>query len=124
MRRRPFLIGFIRANLQMNQMLLTAIMSCHCRKRLPIDAFFVNAESTPFGFVLKNLMNELVNAGTGFAGAGVSSDEPAPAKLITFPSQAAELCDMVVALASNHQQPVGNDRQQNSIPKQKYSQRF
>jgi hypothetical protein len=44
-------------------------------------------------------MNELIDAGTGFTGAGVASDEPAPAKLITFPGQAAELCDMVVALA-------------------------
>ena len=99
-------------------------MMRHGRKRLPIDAFFINAQSAPFGFVLKNLMGELIDAGTGFAGAGVTGNEPAPAKLIAFPGQAAELCDMVVALASNHQQPAGNDRQQNSIAEQNRPQRF
>src|SRR5208283_3387193 len=124
MRRRPLLIGFIRPNLQMNQMLLTVIMTRHCRKRLPIDTFFINTQSAPFWFVLKNLMNQLIDAGTGFAGPGIPSNEPATAKLVAFPGQAAELCDMVFALSWSRQEPVCNKCQQNSISKQDCPQRF
>ena len=68
----------------MNQMLLAVIMMRHCRKRFPINAFFINAQSAPFWFVLKNLMGELIDAGTGFARTGVAGDEPAPAKLVAL----------------------------------------
>ncbi len=78
----------------MNEVVFTPIMFRHRRERLPIDAFFVYAKAAPFRFVLKNLMGQLIDAGTGLARTGVTGDEPAPAELIPFPSQAAELRDM------------------------------
>src|ERR1017187_1926440 len=113
--RRPFLIGFISTNLQMNQILLAAIMPRHCGERLPIDTFFINAEAAPFRFVLKNLMDELIDAGSGFAGAGVAGYEPAATKLVAFPSQPAKLRDMTFAY---QQKSHGNDQQHYCISKQ------
>ena len=81
----------------MNQIIFAFIVPRHCRKRLPINAFFVNAKAAPFVLVLKNLMRQLIDAGTGFAGAGIAGDEPAATKLIAFPSQAAKSGDMAIA---------------------------
>ncbi len=94
----------------MNQIVFAAVVTRHCRERFPIDAFFINAQTAPCWFVLKNLMGQLVDAGTGFAGAGVAGDEPATTELIAFPSQAAESRDVAVALSRNKQQPNRDDR--------------
>jgi hypothetical protein len=81
----------------MNQIVFAFIVPRHCRKRFPINAFFVNAQAAPFFLILKYLMRQLIDARTGFAGAGVAGDEPAAAELISPPSQAAKLGDMAFA---------------------------
>ena len=47
-------------------------------------------------------MGELIDAGTGFAGAGVAGDEPAATKLIAFPRQTAKLRDMRLVSCVNN----------------------
>jgi len=46
-------------------------------------------------------MGKLVDAGTGFARAGVAGDEPATAKLISFPAQSFERGNSVDWLFGN-----------------------
>jgi hypothetical protein len=58
---------------------------------------------------LKNLMRELIDARTGFAGAGVTGDEPAPTKLVALPDQAAELRDGFVLFVWGQQKPDGHN---------------
>ena len=50
-------------------------------------------------------MGELIDAGTGFAGAGVAGDEPATAKLIASPRQIAKLRDIFFRFARREQMP-------------------
>jgi len=52
-------------------------------------------------------MEELIDAGTGFAGAGVAGDEPTAAKLIAFPGQTTELRDGAVPFVCGQQKPDG-----------------
>jgi hypothetical protein len=66
-------------------------------KAFPNKRLFHQCTVRPIFLVLKNLMNQLIDAGTGFAGAGVAGDEPATAELVAFPSQPAELRDMAFA---------------------------
>ena len=80
----------------MNQIVFAAVVTRHCRERFPINALFVNAQPAPCRFVLKNLMRQLVDAGTGFARAGVAGDEPAATELISFPLQTAESRDAAI----------------------------
>jgi hypothetical protein len=87
-RRRPLDLRVIGTDLQMNQIMFAFVMSGHCRERFPIHAFFVNAQSAPCGFVLKNLMEKLIDAGTRFARAGVAGNEPAATELISPPCEA------------------------------------
>ena len=93
---RPLRIGVVCADLQMNQIVFAAVVTRHCRERFPINALFVNAQPAPGRFVLKNLMRQLVDAGTGFARAGVAGDEPAATELIAFPLQTAESRDAAI----------------------------
>src|SRR5665213_3185872 len=104
----------------MNEIVFAFVVLRHCRERLPIDSFFVNAQSTPFILVLKNLMCQLIDAGRCLAGASVAGDEPAARELISFPSQPAKLGDMALA----QQNPRGDDEKQNGIAKPKSAQRF
>ena len=97
------------ADLQMNQVMLTPVMLGHRRERFPIHAFFINAQSAPSRFVLKNLMGELIDAGTGFAGAGVAGDEPAATELIAPPSQTPKSGDMAFAPARKNKSQDGNE---------------
>ena len=105
----------------MNQIVFAFVMPRHCRKRFPINAFFINAQAAPFVLVLEHLMGQLIDAGTGFAGAGVAGDEPAAAKLIAFPSQSAKLGDMAFA---QQQKPRGDDEQQNGVSDRKVAQQL
>jgi hypothetical protein len=73
-RRLPFVVGFIRSDFELDQIIFPMVMFRHCRERFPIDAFFIYAQAAPFRLVLKYLMGELVDAGTGLAGAGVAGD--------------------------------------------------
>ena len=84
---RPIEVGVVRSNLDMNQVGQSVDSDPPCPERFPIDAFFINAQAAPLWFVAENLMRKLVDAGTGFAGAGVAGDEPAATKLISFPAQ-------------------------------------
>ena len=95
--RRPLRVGVVRPDLQLNQVVFAAVVSRHRREGFPIDAFFVNAQAAPHRLILKNLMNELIDAGTRFARASVAGDEPAATKLIPPPPQTAELRHMVFA---------------------------
>ena len=79
----------------------------HRRKRFPINAFFINAQPAPILFILEDLMGELIDAGTGFAGAGVAGDKPAPAKLIASPRQIAEFRDIFFRFMRSKQMPEG-----------------
>ena len=62
MRRCPVRAGVVGADLQVNQGVLTTVMTSHCREGLPIDSLFINAEATPSRLVLEYLMSELVDA--------------------------------------------------------------
>ena len=105
----PLDISFIGADLQMNQIASATIISRHCRKRFPIDAFLINAQSAPLWLVLEDLMSELVDARTGFARTGVAGDEPAPTELVALPNQPTELRHSLFRLARCRQMPDGND---------------
>ena len=94
---RPLRVGVVRADLKTNQIVFAPVVPRHRREGFPIDAFLVNAQAAPSRFILKNLMNKLVDAGTGLARAGVAGDEPAATELIPLPPQAAELRHMVFA---------------------------
>ena len=117
-RRRPLCIGVVCADLQMNQIVFAAVVTRHRSERFPIHAFFVNAQPTPCRFVLKNLMHQLVDAGTGLARAGVAGDEPAATKLISLPLQTAEPRDAAFAISRNEQEPSCDERQKNSASRQ------
>ena len=56
-------------------------------------------------------MGELIDAGTGFAGAGVAGDEPSPAKLIASPRQIAKLRDIFFRFMRSKQMPEGQEQQ-------------
>jgi len=56
-------------------------------------------------------MGELIDAGTGFAGAGVAGDEPSPAKLIAPPRQIAELRDIFFRFMRGELMPEGQKEQ-------------
>ena len=115
---RPLRVGIICADLQMNQIMFAFVVSRHRRERFPINALFVNAQPAPCRLVLKNLMHQLVDAGTGFARAGVTGDEPTATKLISLPLQTAESRDAAVAISRNEQEPGCDDRQKNAARRQ------
>ena len=117
-RRRPLRIGVICADLQMNQIVFAPVVTCHCRECFPINAFFVNAQTTPMRLVLKNLMRQLVDAGTGFARTSVAGDEPAATKLISLPLQPAKPRDAAIGIARNEQEPNCDERQKNPAERQ------
>jgi hypothetical protein len=64
-------------------------------------------------------MHQLVDAGTGLAGTGVTRDEPAATELITFPLQTAESRDAAFGIAGNEQEPNCDEGQKNSASRQK-----
>jgi len=109
----PMTVGVTALDLQPNQIMFAAVVTCHCCERFPIHALFINAQAAPFRFVLKNLMRELVDAGTGFARAGVAGDEPAATELVTLPDESAEFGNVMFSLWIE-QQTDGHDHQQDS----------
>ena len=115
MQRFPVCVGIIGSDFKMNQILSTLVVFGHRRKRFPIDAFLINAQAAPLRFVLKNLMSELVDAGTGLAGASVTGDEPATAELISFPSQPTQFCNVRLAWTPSQHQPDSDNTKQNSM---------
>ena len=84
----PVRAGRIGSDLKMNEVMLPVVVASHGVESLPVHALFIDAEPTPGGFMLENLVGELIDARCGFAGAGVASDEPAPAELAALPDQA------------------------------------
>src|SRR5512137_90830 len=98
----------------MNQIVLAAVVTRHRRERFPVNALFVNAQPAPCRFILKNLMRQLVDAGTGLARAGVAGDEPAATKLISLPLQAAKSRDADFGIARDEQEPNRDEGQKNS----------
>jgi hypothetical protein len=73
-RRFPFIRRIVRPDLQQNQIALAIELHRHLNERFPIHAFVVNAKLAPIRIVLKNLKEQLIDAGTGFARAGVAGD--------------------------------------------------
>ena len=63
----------------------------HLDERFPIHAFVINAQPAPIRVILKNLIEQLIDAGAGFARAGVAGDEPAPAKILACLSESLQL---------------------------------
>jgi hypothetical protein len=63
-------------------------------------------------------MHQLVDAGTGLAGAGVAGDEPAATKLISLPLQTAESRDAGFGIARNEQEPSCDECQKNPTSRQ------
>src|SRR5205807_1803054 len=118
MRWRPVCVCIIRADLQVNQVVLAAVVPSHRGKGFPIDALFINAKAAPLRLVLKNLMCKLVNAGTGFARASVAGNEPAATKLITFPGQTAKSRNAGFPVARIEQQPGCDECQENAAGNQ------
>jgi hypothetical protein len=62
----------------------------HFHERFPIHALVVNAQPAPIRIVLENLKEQLIDAGAGFARAGVAGDEPATAKIFACPRKALQ----------------------------------
>jgi hypothetical protein len=69
---------------------------------------------------LKDLVSELIDAGSGFAGTGVAGDEPTATELVSFPGQIAKLCDATSIFFGNQQKPNSYDYQQKRIPKENW----
>jgi hypothetical protein len=59
--------GGFRSDLQKNEVVFTTEVPRHLRKRFPVDAFVVDAESTPGWFVAKNLEQEWCDTRARFA---------------------------------------------------------
>ena len=114
MRRLPLDWRVLGADLQMNQVVFAVVMPSHRGERFPIDTFFVNAQSAPGRFVLKNLVGKLIDAGTGLAGAGVPRDEPAATKLVAPPCKTPKSGNTTSVSARREQKPGGDKRQQNA----------
>ena len=87
-RRFPFIRRVVRPDLQQNQIVLAMKLRRHLHECFPIYAFVINAKPAPIRIVLKNLKEQLIDAGAGFARAGVASDEPATAKIFACPRKA------------------------------------
>src|SRR6266511_5572950 len=104
MRCRPGCVGVVRANLQVNQVVLTAVVPGHRCKGFPIHALLINAQAAPGRLVLKDLVSQLIDARSGLARAGVAGNEPATTKLIPPPSQSAETCDTGFSLSGKQEQ--------------------
>src|SRR6266496_2616805 len=117
MRRRPGCVCVVRADLQVNQVVLAAVVPSHRCKSFPIHALLINAQATPGWLVLKDLMSQLIDARSGLAGAGVAGNEPATTKLIPTPSQSAETCDAGFSLSSK-QKRYGDEDKQNAANQQ------
>src|SRR5436189_4455590 len=104
MRWRPSCVGVVRADLQVNQVVLAAVVPSHRCKSFPIHALLINAQAAPRRLVLKDLMSQLIDARCGLAGASVAGNEPTTTKLAPPPCQSAETCDTGFSL-SGKQQP-------------------
>src|SRR6266571_7223557 len=104
MRWRPGCVRVVGADLQVNQVVLAAVVPSHCCESFPIHALLINAQATPGRLVLKDLMCQLIDARSGLAGASVAGNEPATTKLIPPPCQSAETCDTGFSL-SGKQKP-------------------
>ena len=51
----------------MDQIVRAPIVSRHRGERLPIDTLFINTQAAPSAVVLKDLVRQLIDAGTGLA---------------------------------------------------------
>lgn len=83
-------------------------MRGHALERFPIDAFFIDAQPAPARLIAEHLMGKLVDAGTGFARAGVAGNKPATAKLIPFPAQSFQHGDSMGWLFGDKQREKSN----------------
>src|SRR5919108_542207 len=93
MRWSPGCVCVVRADLQVDQVVLAAVMPSHRCKSFPIHALLIDAQAAPGGLILEDLMSQLIDTGTSLARASVAGNEPATAKLIAPPCQAAQTCD-------------------------------
>src|SRR2546429_5366873 len=93
MRWRPGCVRVVRADLQVNQVVLAAVVPGHRCKSFPIHALLINAQAAPGRLVLKDLMSQLIDARSSLARAGVAGNEPATTELAPPPLQSAETCD-------------------------------
>lgn len=107
--RQPGMILSPGTNLEMNQIMLASVMPGHGAKGFPIDTLFINTQTAPLRLILKNLMRELIDAGTGFAGTGITGDQPAATKLIAPPDKTAQPSG---ARRRWNEQPSGGKNQQ------------
>jgi hypothetical protein len=110
---RPLHVRLVALNLEMNQVVLATVMARHRRERLPINAFFVNAQAAPGRFVSENLVRELVDPGTCLARASVTGDEPAATELIAFPRQSTKT-SYAPSLSRGKQEPCRQEYKSNS----------
>src|SRR5438093_13549508 len=93
MRWRPGCVRVVRADLQLNQVVLAPVMPSHRCKGLPIHALLINAQAAPGRLVLEDLMSQLVDPRCRLARARVAGNEPATTELVSRPLQSAETCD-------------------------------
>ena len=110
---RPLCVRIIRPDLQVNQVVLASVVPSHRGECFPIHALLINAHAAPRWFVLKNLVSELIDAGTRLARAGVARDKPAATKLIPLPSQTAEPRDTAFTISRHEQEPSCDECQKN-----------
>src|SRR6266542_6081868 len=103
MKWRPGCVGVIRADLQVNQVVLAAVVPSHRCKSFPIHPLLINAQAAPGRLILKDLMSQLIDARSGLARASVAGNKPATTKLIPPPSQSAETCDTGFSLSGKQQ---------------------
>src|SRR5436309_13260944 len=90
MARLPCARCVIRPDLEQDEIILAAKVLGHLRDCFPINSFVVDAEAAPCGFVLKDLVKQTCDARSGFARAGVASDQPTATEIISRPRKTGE----------------------------------
>ena len=81
------------AYFELNQVVDPTVMRRHRLERFPVHTLFIYAQAAPSRFVAKDLVRELVDAGSRLARTGVARDEPAATELAPLPPETLETGD-------------------------------
>jgi hypothetical protein len=97
------------SDLQEDQIIFASEVSRHLRKRFPIDAFVIDAETAPGWFVLEDLEQERRDSRARFARTCVAGYQPTPTEIGARPFESCEADNHSVSSPSREVQD--QDRQ-------------